>query len=77
MATLRRIVDHPWFSWIRLGVVFGGWVAWARDGWSGWVVLLAASPLLVQFLAGRFPRLSFIDVALILFLFTAGVGLWA
>jgi hypothetical protein len=78
MTALRRLVEDPWFSLIRLGAVCAAWAVWAWKPSMGWVLALAAAPWLLQVLAGRVSfRPTFLDVSLALFLLTAVVGLWA
>jgi O-antigen ligase len=77
MTALRRLVEDPWFSSIKLGTVGAAWMIWAWRPSMGWALALAAAPWLLQVLAGRVSfRPTFLDVSLALFLLTAVVGLW-
>jgi hypothetical protein len=89
---MRTLVASRWFALFDLGCAllsgaiwyvlalngqvsvrsFGGWVT---GSWPLWIALL---PLLLRVAAGRFPihRTRF-DLALALFLLTAGLGVWA
>jgi len=78
----RRDGERDWFSLIRLGAVIGGCILWAWKPALGWGLVLAGAPWLFQALAGqrtfgRSKRLELLDVSLVLFLLTAGVGVWA
>ena len=78
MSTLRRLVEDPWFSSLRLGTASAAWVVWVWKPSLGWVLALAAVPWLLQALVGKLSfQPTFLDVSLVLFLLTAGVGLWA
>jgi O-antigen ligase len=78
MSTLRHLVEDPWFSSVRLGAVVVAWALWAWNPSWGWTVALALAPWLFQVLAWKPSfRPTFLDTFLVLFLLTAGVGLWA
>ncbi|HOU11893.1 MAG TPA: O-antigen ligase family protein [Anaerolineae bacterium] len=72
-------MGRPWLSVARLSVVliaWGMWVAWPAWGWAA--VIVAAAPWMGQWLIKRkTPRWTALDAALLLFLLSAGVGLWA
>jgi hypothetical protein len=78
MSALRRLVEGTWFPSVRLGAVLVAWALWAWNPSWGWTVALALAPWLFQALAGKLSfRSTFLDVSIVLFLLTAGVGLWA
>jgi hypothetical protein len=78
MSTSGRLVEDTWFPSVRLGAVVVAWVLWVWNPSWGWTVALALAPWLFQTLAGKLSfRSTFLDTCLVLFLLTAGVGLWA
>lgn len=75
---LRRWVAHPWFPLLRLGTVIAAWVLWAWRPSQGWSLVLAAVPWAIAIAAGQRPSGPFVvNLAMALFLLSAGVGLWA
>ena len=73
-----RIVDTEWFPFVQLGCVAAAWGLWYRHSSRGWVLAIALAPLAIRLLAARLPvRPTPLDAPLLLFLLTAGVGVWA
>jgi hypothetical protein len=76
---MDRLVSSRWFALADLLIVLGCgaiWIAWPAIG--GWPLLIALFPWAVRLAAGQFPfQRSSLDFPLLLFLLTAGVGVWA
>lgn len=74
-----RLVSSRWFPLADLILVLGCgaiWITWPSVG--GWPILIALLPWAARLAAGHFPfQRSLLDLPLIVFLFTAGVGVWA
>ncbi len=68
-----------WWRVARLSVVliaWGVWVAWPAWGWAA--VTVAAASWVVQWgVERKAPRCTVLDAALLVFLLSAGVGMWA
>lgn len=82
MRAVRGLAKQPWFPVVRLGTATATWVLWALEPNWGWTVALALVPWLVQVLtapqtAGFFEVPIGFFVALVVFLLTAWIGLWA
>ncbi|HEX9019107.1 MAG TPA: O-antigen ligase family protein [Anaerolineaceae bacterium] len=77
--SLRRIVQQPWFAITDLALSVISVVLWKVEPRLGLVPLvIALLPWLARGVAGLFPfqRTAF-DGAILVFLLTAGVGVWA
>ena len=76
---MDRLVSSRWFALADLILVLGCgviWIAWPAAG--GWPILIALLPWAVRLAAGLFPfQKSILDLPIIAFLLTAGVGVWA
>jgi len=73
--------DRDWHTLVRVGAVMAGSIPWILKPDLGWGLILAGAPWVFQALAGRRTsgrgkKLGLFDVLLMLFLLTAGVGLW-
>lgn len=76
---MRRIVDSRWFGLADLVCAVGSVALLSvQPSLGGWPLLLAGAPWGLRLLARRFPfqRTPF-DFFLLLFLITAGIGVWA
>ena len=76
---LNCIVDSRWFALADLALVLVSIILWEINPGFGWFpLLLALSPWVLRVRAGRFPfqRTPF-DLAMLVFLLTAAVGIWA
>lgn len=76
---MDRLVSSRWFALADLLIVLGCgaiWLAWPAVG--GWPILLALLPWAARLAAGQSPyQKSSLDLPLLAFLLTAGVGVWA
>jgi putative inorganic carbon (hco3(-)) transporter len=75
----RQVTKSRWFSFFDLACVSASCMIWYfRPSAGGWPLLLALLPWLLRVGAGLFPfkRTPF-DLPLLLFLLTAGLGVWA
>ena len=75
---LRRIVAAQGYPFIQLACVIAAGILWHQDVGTGWVLGVALAPLGLSLVAGRrpVPRTP-LDVPLVVFLLTAGIGVWA
>ena len=63
---------------MQLGCILAGWAVWYGDPSAGGSVAVAAAPVLLSALSGRFPfRRTPLDLGLLAFMGTAAMGLWA
>lgn len=75
---VQRLVDSEAYPLLPLVCCVAAWGLWYTNPSAGWVVLLPLAPLALRLLAGRAPiRRTPLDVPLLVFLLTAGVGVWA
>lgn len=75
---LQRIVESEAFPFVQLVSAAIAWRIWYHDPSAGWVLAIALVPWILAFLAGRMPsRRTPLDVPLVAFLLTAGLGVWA
>jgi tetratricopeptide (TPR) repeat protein len=75
----KQIIDSKWFSYFDLACASASCLIWyflPGSGW--WPLLLGLVPWALRLSSGFFPfkRTPF-DLALFLFLLTAGIGVWA
>jgi len=75
MTAAKR--DARWLLTLRVGAVVAAWVWWALLPSSGWVVALAAVPVLITLIRHRSLGPAFLTVCLAVFLVSALVALWA
>jgi hypothetical protein len=76
---MDRLVNNRYFPLAQLGLAaVAGGLWYVRPEWGWYPLIIALLPWAVRFVAGRLPfeRTPF-DVPLLLFLLTAGVGVWA
>ncbi|MFZ6028839.1 MAG: tetratricopeptide repeat protein [Chloroflexota bacterium] len=76
---LIPVTQSRWFDLADLLLALACALAWAFIGSWGWVILaVSLLPWAVRIGAGRFPfRRTALDAPILLFLLTAGIGLWA
>jgi tetratricopeptide (TPR) repeat protein len=76
---MRDVVASPRFAFAELALVsICGviWYTWPQVG--KWLLLIALLPWIVRVFFGSFPfRRTALDLVLVVFLVTAGIGLWA
>ena len=76
---LRHITDNPKFALFELVCVFvacGLWYIQPQLGW--WPLLIALSPAVLRLLVGKqFIKPTPLDIAIAVFMVTAGIGVWA
>ena len=76
---MERLVSSRWFPLADLILVLASgliWMIWPAVG--GWSILIALLPWAVRLAAGIFPfQKSILDLPIIAFLLTAGMGVWA
>ncbi len=79
MQTLRRLIDTDTYALADLALATlaaGLWLVLPRLG--GWLLIAALLPWVPRLLAWRFPiRRTPLDLALAVFMITAGAGVWA
>jgi tetratricopeptide (TPR) repeat protein len=73
----RQAGDARWLLTLRVGAVVVAWVWWALVPSAGWVVALAAVPVLATLIKHRSLGSPFLTVCLAVFLATAVGALWA
>jgi len=70
-------IDSRWFPWLDLLLVFVAGLMW-YSGLTWQPLLIALLPWAVRVISGQFPfRRTPFDILLLLFLFSAAVGVWA
>ncbi len=79
MKSLQLLIGDPWFPWLNLAGAVAATLLLVVDPQVGiWAILPALAPWLLSLLAGRLPVVrSSLDLPLVLFLVTGGVGVWA
>jgi len=76
---MRQLVRSHWFSLADLVLAcLCGLLVFVRPQWGGWLILIALIPWLARMLSGNKPfERSGFEVPLLIFIITAGIGIWA
>lgn len=76
---MRQLVRSHWFSLADLVLAcLCGLLVFVRPQWGGWLILIALIPWLARVLSGKKPfERSGFEVPLLIFIITAGIGIWA
>lgn len=78
MVALRSSKNDALPALVRLGAVILAWVIWSWKPSTGWTLALALVPWALQLVNRRLTlQKTFLDVPLVIFLLTVGIGLWA